>query len=166
MDLFQGTNHESGAIFSQCRKYRYVLWRIWDDLKPKLLFIGLNPSTGNELEDDPTIRRIKKFANNWGYGGVYLMNLYAYITPNPKDLFKQTDLQKDNFKHMLHYSKLSNNILLAYGNFKLPNSQPIDIIKYYMKHKNIFILGTNKNGTPKHPLYISGNTQPIKIYLT
>ena len=34
---------KKGAELSPCRRYRYALWRIWDDSKPAVMFIGLNP---------------------------------------------------------------------------------------------------------------------------
>ena len=46
---------KSDALFSKDRVYRYALWRIWDLKKPKVLFIGLNPSTADEIKNDPTI---------------------------------------------------------------------------------------------------------------
>ena len=79
---------DTDAIFSVCRNYRYVLWRIWDNSKPKVMFIGLNPSTANEEIDDPTIRRVKSLAKNWGYGGVYMLNLFTYVTAYPEQLKK------------------------------------------------------------------------------
>jgi len=70
---------ESGAEFSECRKYRYALWRIWDKSKPLVMFIGLNPSTANENVDDPTIRSVCRMTKNNGYGGVYMMNLHVLL---------------------------------------------------------------------------------------
>ena len=43
------------AYFSPDRKYRYQLTRIWHQHLPLAMCIGLNPSTANEAEDDPTI---------------------------------------------------------------------------------------------------------------
>ena len=54
----------SDAKFSKDRIYRYALWRIWDDTLPKLLFIGLNPSTADETNDDPTMRRCIRFSKD------------------------------------------------------------------------------------------------------
>lgn len=45
-------NMQKSAVFSEWRKYRYSLKRIWDDQKPYVLFIGLNPSTADEESDD------------------------------------------------------------------------------------------------------------------
>ena len=44
MDLFGEKEEINGAEFSEGRKYRYALWRIWDSSKPLVMFIGLNPS--------------------------------------------------------------------------------------------------------------------------
>ena len=81
-DLYGG----SGAEFSNCGMYRYMLWRTWIPGKPAVMFIGLNPSTANQIDDDPTIRRVKRFANDWGYGTVYMMNCFAYVSSDPKRL--------------------------------------------------------------------------------
>ncbi|GHX72979.1 hypothetical protein VCSRO16_3593 [Vibrio cholerae] len=66
------------AELSKCRKYRYALWRTWDSDKPFAMFIGLNPSTADEKNDDPTLRRCINFAKSWGYGGVCMANLFAF----------------------------------------------------------------------------------------
>ena len=69
---------ESGAGFSLCRTWRYKLWRRWSSAGPIVAFIGLNPSTADELNDDPTIRRCIGFARHWGFGGMYMLNVFAY----------------------------------------------------------------------------------------
>lgn len=66
-DLFE--NHINGAKMSPEKDYRYALWRVWDD--SKAMFIGLNPSTANETENDPTIRRVIRFARDWGNGDLF-----------------------------------------------------------------------------------------------
>jgi len=38
------------------------------------MIIGLNPSTADENENDPTITRCINFAKSWGYGGVCVTN--------------------------------------------------------------------------------------------
>ena len=58
------------GFFSDRRKYRYGLWRIWDGDKSLAMQIGLNPSTADETSNDPTIIRCKSFSRSWGYGGV------------------------------------------------------------------------------------------------
>lgn len=74
-----------GAQFSQCRKYRYALWRTWDD-DSHITFIGLNPSTADETEDDPTIRRCIAYAKKWEFGGINMLNLFAFRATSPGDM--------------------------------------------------------------------------------
>lgn len=75
-----------GAKFSKCKKYRYRLWRIWDNTKPLAMVIGINPSKANETKDDPTIRNIRMMLTALGYGGFYMMNLFNYISTEPENL--------------------------------------------------------------------------------
>jgi hypothetical protein len=159
-DLFN--QEENGAIFSECRKYRFVLWRIWDKNKPMIMFIGLNPSTANETTDDPTIRRVKAFAKSWGYGGVYMLNLFTYITAYPEELKKCDDPLKQADSYLNLYAKESEKIVFAWGNFKETDKRAKEVISMF---PNAFVLGLNKNNTPKHPLYLSKDTQLILLKL-
>ena len=73
----------SDALFSEDRIYRYALWRTWDESLPKALFIGLNPSTADEIQDDPTIRRCIRYSMDWGYGGYIMGNIFGYRSTDP-----------------------------------------------------------------------------------
>lgn len=157
MDLFNQENN--GAIFSKCRKYRYVLWRIWDYNKPSVQFIGLNPSTANENSDDPTIRRIKKFAYEWGYGAVYMTNLFAYVTAYPKELKTCENPLGDNDKWLKETSTKCEKVVFAWGSFKEAEERVNEVIKMFDGHALII----NQDGSPRHPLYVKSNTKPIKF---
>jgi len=74
------------ASFSRCGKYRYQLVRQWVDGQGCCVFIGLNPSTADHRNDDPTIRRCMGFARRWGYQKMVMINLFAYRTPHPAEL--------------------------------------------------------------------------------
>jgi hypothetical protein len=152
------TDNRSGAIFSECRKYRYALWRIWDENKPLVMFIGLNPSTANETGDDPTIRRVKSMAKSWGYGGVYMMNLFAYVSTDPAKLLLPEALDKVNEYHLLATSQKCRKIIFAWGNFKEAEQQGRKIADVF---PNAYALHINKNGSPKHPLYCRADVQPV-----
>lgn len=155
MDLFEG----NGAEFSPCRKYRFSLWRIWNNDKPLIMFIGLNPSTANEVTDDPTIRRIKKFAFDWGYGGVYMLNCFPYISTNPNDLkdFGNTEKNDEQLKSI---GALCSDIIFAWGSFSIvkETGRDAELIKMFPNAKCLKI---NKDGSPIHPLYVPSNTMPV-----
>src|ERR1700731_337339 len=76
----------TSAIIYPCGHYRYELRRVWDETKPFVLFIGLNPSTADEKEEDNTSRICINYAKRWGYGGLLMGNLFAYRSTDQKAL--------------------------------------------------------------------------------
>jgi len=83
-ELFATNEVVSGATFSTDRVYRYALWRVWDAALPSFVVIGLNPSTADETENDPTIRRCIGFAKREGCGGLVMLNLFAVRATDPR----------------------------------------------------------------------------------
>jgi hypothetical protein len=147
----------SGAEFSPCGNYRYALWRIWDTTKPKVMFIGLNPSTANEFRDDPTIRRVKAMAKNWGFGGVYMMNLFAWVTAYPNEC---PDPVNGNDAWLSKIATKCSDVIFAWGNFKEAQERAKKVIEIFPQAKALHI---NKNGSPKHPLYVRGDVIPVSF---
>ena len=148
---------KKAARFSEDRTERYWLTRIWGDPNNLVMFIGLNPSTADEFHDDPTIRRVIRFAKDWGYGGVVMCNLFVQVTPYPKEL------NLNAYRYKIDSPITSNlpscrMVVAAWGNFKEAEERGNEIA---LKLPGLFCLGTNKNGTPKHPLYIKADTLPI-----
>lgn len=157
MNLFDNDN---GASFSEDRKYRYSLWRIWDKTLPLVMFIGLNPSTANESTDDATIRRVKTIAANLGYGGVYMMNCFVYISTDPKGLVIDIISCCLNDNLLIEVSKKCKDVIFAWGNFDVVKTtgRDAELIEMFPNAKALQI---NKNGSPKHPLYCKSDIQPI-----
>jgi hypothetical protein len=114
---------KTGATFSKNRKYRYILWRIWDDKKPLIMFIGLNPSIADETKNDPTITRCINYAKDWVYGGVYVGNIFAYCSTSPTNLYKIDEpIGRDNDKWLFDTSRKAKKIIAVWGNHgKLKN---------------------------------------------
>lgn len=146
------------AHFTIDRRYRYMLVREWDNTKPTICFIGLNPSTANEHEDDPTIRRVITFAKSFGYGKVYMLNLFSFVTSKPKELLRDKDGSVNN--HFIKvFTLLSDKVVFCWGNFKTFGRDQ-EVIKMI---PGAHCLGKNANGSPKHPLYLKSNT-PLQIF--
>jgi hypothetical protein len=148
----------SCAVFSDCRNYRYSLWRVWDNEKPLVAFIGLNPSTANETKNDPTIRRVVQFAQDWNFGGVCMLNLFAIVSADPSILKTHHDPIKDNDASLVNIGGRCGAVVFAWGNFKEATERAKEIVRMFPK---AICLGVNKNGTPKHPLYIARKTEPV-----
>ncbi len=82
--------------------YRYELRRIFDPNLPKILFIGCNPSTADEVKDDPTIRRCIRFSKGWGFGCLLVGNLFACRATDPGELRRNPDpIGRDNNPSLL-----------------------------------------------------------------
>src|SRR3990167_1455687 len=130
MELSQ-FDKNSGADFSENRKFRYKLWRVWDKSKTKVMFIGLNPSNANETDPDPTITRCINFAKSWGYGGIVMTNLFAFVSTDPKKLITSgEDLKINNFT-LLDTSTQCEIVIFCWGAFKQAKQRMNDIIELF-----------------------------------
>jgi hypothetical protein len=156
----------SGAEFSECRKYRFALWRKWANYLPLVMFIGLNPSTANETEPDPTIKSVTRLSKNLGYGGFYMMNCFPFVSTDPdalhgydKEVFSQHQFFLNNQK-LKEVSALCKDIVFAWGNFDVVKelSRDEELSQMFPDAKALIL---NKNGSPRHPLYVSANTKLI-----
>ena len=106
----------SNAKFSKDRVYRYALWRTWDQSLKKLLFIGLNPSTADEIKDDPTMRRCIRFSKDFGFGGFIMANIFAFRSTDPKKLKKiKNPIGKKNDYWIKKLNKEAGMTIAAWG---------------------------------------------------
>lgn len=150
-----------GADFNdESLTHRYGLYRIWNEDKPFALIIGLNPSTANHNVNDPTVRRITQLLNRSGYGGFYLVNLFSLVSSNPKTLigYNHDFGFIDDFIDW--YSQDCKTVIFAWGAFKEAKDRAKFIID---KYPNALCFGHNKDSSPKHPLYLKGNTNLINF---
>ena len=158
------------AIISDCNKYRYELHREWDKKKKKVLFIMLNPSTADGVEDDLTTIRCMNFAKKWGYGGIMIGNIYPFRAKRPKDLRKWIDTDKDaafettviNQAYVGNMATCTDLIVCAWGcNYKGGIPEWIDNLG------RLHYLELCDDGiTPKHPLgNLNKDLVPIKYKL-
>ena len=153
-------NIPKGAIFSDDRKYRYALWRVWSGIRPLLLLIGLNPSIANEFKDDPTITRGIVRADRTGFGGFLMANLYAYVSTIPKVLLGNGDFVGELTDYYLKQMiTMSGRQLCGWGSFA-PVSKRAPIVLDMIREP--YCLGINADGQPKHPLYIGYDIPMIK----
>lgn len=156
----------SDCCISNCEQYRYELKRIWDEDKPKVLFIMLNPSTADAEVDDPTIRRCIGYAKNWGFGGILVGNLFAYRSTNPNGLLKvDNPVGDDNIWHIKNMYYESDVVVCAWGNSNIVRRldkkikydyRPLSVIK-----NSLHCLELSNDGTPKHPLQLKKDLKLI-----
>lgn len=151
------------ASFSRCKHYRYKLERRWDAHNPakRVVFIGLNPSTADHRVDDPTIRRCMDFTQRWGFNAVTVVNLFAYRTPYPQELRQALDpIGPYNTKYLSRVINSADLVIACWGRHGNWRDQDKRIAKRHASA--LHCLAINSDGSPAHPLYQRGDTQPFK----
>lgn len=152
---------KSSAVIDGTGKYRYSLVREWNTDLPRVLFVMLNGSTADAENDDPTLRRCIGFAKSWGYGSLEVVNLFGYRTTLPSEL-KQADdpVGPDNDKYILEAVNKAKTVIFAWGVHGQHRARDIQVIRM-LNARGIMAmcLGTTKEGHPRHPLYLRGDTQ-------
>ncbi|TMC73897.1 MAG: DUF1643 domain-containing protein [Chloroflexi bacterium] len=143
-----------GATFSADRRYRYRLWRRWDRTRPIVAFVMLNPSTADARHDDPTIRRCLGFARRWGYGGIEVVNLFAYRATDPRALRTVRDpVGRANRGHIQSALRRATLVIVAWG-ARADGSLLAELAEARC-------LGLTRAGQPRHPLYLRGDVRPV-----
>jgi len=149
----QSTMDYRGALFSDDNRSRYRLWRIWDSSKPCILFIMLNPSTADKEKDDPTIKIIQQHATAWGFGGIYVGNLYATCCSKSCNLSAMYERDMTNESHIEEMMRLCSKVVYGWGT-KGPQGkkQKEPQWLYDMVPDTAYCMDmTKKERVPKHP---------------
>lgn len=162
------------AEFSPCGNYRYLLTREWADGK-SVAWLMLNSSMAGADKDDPTIKRVVGFSKSWGYGRCVVVNLAAYISPHPKRLkFAQDPIGPLTDYWIKEAVSDARELICAWGSNQhlctpILLERPANLLKKIRGWNPYEILlpfqclGNNKDGSPKHPLYLNPNT-PRRAY--
>lgn len=148
----------AGALFSHDEQHRYGLWRRWNASAQTLLWIMLNPSTADEQQLDPTLRRCANFSRLWGYGGMGVANIYALRSTDPKGLWMHTDpIGPDNDEWIAVVCDQYPTIVVGWGASAM-HDRTLSVARMLKRHaRKVFCLGRTKRGEPRHPLYLRNN---------
>ncbi len=178
------------AKFSCERSCRNELRRWWVE-KPErwAAWLMLNPSNAGAEKNDPTMLRVIHFTRAWGYDGAIVVNLYPFITPDPRDMWGLALWDKavhgpdwyarDAIHHNANYieaaARAAHIRIVAFGTQPVLRDdlwleealeafgQPADIEG---NDENFYCLGATKNGQPIHPmargkLRITNDQKPV-----
>lgn len=150
---------DGSAVFSACRRYRYLLWRQWREPIPGegyAMFVGLNPSTADETTDDPTLRRCIGFARDWGFGGLFMTNLFAWRATDPRELPKHIGaVGVENDQYLARAAAGAGVIVAAWGSQATGRRRDAEVIRLLAGTGfGLSCLGRTRDGFPRHPLYL------------
>lgn len=163
-------NDGSGAILSDCQRYRYRLWRRWDYEKPALCWVMLNPSTADAATDDPTIRKCIGFAKRLGYGGIDVVNLYAWRATDPREIARADDpVGPLNDATLLSAARTAgesnSSVICAWGAHARRSPRAADVLDLLRFQATAFCqaLRINAGGEPAHPLMLPYSCEPVEM---
>jgi hypothetical protein len=123
----------------------------------------LNPSTADEEQNDPTVERQERRARQAGLGGLYVLNLFAFRSTDPKLLPLQRDpIGQDNNDAIRRVCSTPNALVVCgwgkHGRLMSRDYEVTRLLDSIPVRK--YCLGQNNDGTPKHPLYVPYSTLP------
>ena len=154
----------AGALFSRCRRWRYLLWRRWGD-GPIANFLMLNPSTADEFKLDPSCTRARNYAERWGYGALIVTNIFGWRSTDPEEMKSAKDpVGRGNDKAILKAAKEAQIVVCAWGNhgLHLDRSQRV-VAMLRARDVPLNFLRMNGQGQPAHPLYLPGSLTPAEF---
>ena len=152
----------SGALFSRCRRWRYLLWRRWDEAKPVANFLMLNPSTADEVKLDPSCTRARLYAERWGYGGLIVTNLFGWRATDPDEMKAVRDpVGRGNDRAILAAAREAALVVCAWGNHGAHRERSRQV-RRLLEEIDLHALRINGSGEPAHPLYLPGALAPVQ----
>jgi hypothetical protein len=161
----------TGAEFSPCRTWRYALWRHWDwqGHANCCMFIGLNPSTADEEKNDTTISKCIGFAKRWGFGGIYMLNLYAFRSTYPSVMAAAADpWGPGNLEAFSYYRTRVSRVVAAWGSMETryrPNLKWQTTIRDVLDAVAIPVhcMGYTQDRSPRHPSRLAYATELVQF---
>ncbi len=146
-----GATHE--YAYSQDMAKRYAYSQTWDTSKLRVLWVMLNPGTGDtEKRKRPTLERCKLWSDDWGFGGLLIGNLFATRTKSAKELTNQgiEPDQKNEAALRLLRAAAAETIVAWGGKGRRHNRAKL----LAPLLEGSVCLGYTANGEPRHPLYV------------
>lgn len=155
------------AFLSACGLFRYRLSRVWDDALPLLVFVMLNPSTADALIDDHTVRKCIGFAKRLGYGGILIVNLFAYRATDPADLRAAGwQVGPDNDGHIIDaVTGPGRAVVCAWGAEARGLARVVDVLDLVATWADSppLALKLTADGVPRHPLMLPYACSPLRF---
>jgi len=117
------------AVYSDDKKYRYILKKIWNEEMPKATFIGINPSDATELIMDKTVMNLTNYLINNNYGSVNIVNLFAYRDKVQKNLkLRSSEHEQENIEFIKEALNDSELTIIGWGRDAEKNNKYKDTI--------------------------------------
>ena len=114
------------------------------------------------MQLDPTLRRIQRFSDAWGYSGFLMTNLFALVSADPNRLCAEADpVGPENDRYILQAARETELVVAAWGAIGGMQNRCAHVLEL-LADVDLVCLGTTKEGYPCHPLYVARDTMPVR----
>lgn len=169
-DLVADVHHEpdgsfASAVFDASREYRFALTRRRHEGTGCCMFIMLNPSTADAFQLDPTVTRCRNYAWGWGCHKLVVGNIFALRSTDPQALYRCPDpVHPRNMEILRKLAANADMVVCAWGvhGALLGQGNTVRAMLAELPETPVYYLGLNKDGSPKHPLYLSKDLVPTR----
>jgi hypothetical protein len=126
----------------------------------------LNPSTADEIDNDPTVERCCRRARMLGYGSVIVLNIFALRSTLPSNLYTHPDpIGPENDAHInavLQLAKKPGSLFVCAWGFHGKHMQRGKQVLRMVYDAGVVPhhLGLTSDGHPRHPLYVAYAVKP------
>ena len=160
-------NIERLAVFDTIRTHRFALTRRWAPNGRTAAFVMLNPSTADATKNDATLRRCISAARRTGHHALIVLNLFTAISTDPAALIthdKPAGPLADNA--LTELPPLADTVIVAWGTrHSTLHGRAVAVLQNLRNQQRpLYCLGTNRDGSPKHPVRLREDT-PLIPYL-
>lgn len=154
----------AAAEISPCQRYLYRLDREWHDWNAQklryVMWIGLNPSTADATQDDPTIRRCREFTRAWGFATMVMCNLFAFRATDPRVMKAALDpIGPENDRTLINVARGAAIVICAWG----PHGTHMNrdqAVRAILPADKLRYLRLTQDGHPGHALYLPAHLDP------
>ena len=157
------------ATFSADGRYRQLMRRWLGDKFPEcyIMFIGMNPSTADATVNDPTCAREWTFAQREGFDAMVKANVGDYRATDPKMLLAPgvAAVSPDNLPTIRKAAAGAGKVVLCHGKLNRALAPAGKEIVEALNADGVVLwsFGTNRDGSPKHPLYLRADTPLVRF---
>ena len=160
------------ATFSECGRFRHLIWEVWDGSLPMLAWCLFNPSQAGKIVDgagipDPTWTKGIGFSKRLGYGGQVFSNPFDFISTDPKGL-KAAGYPKSEHadRYILDACRMGDGkIVCAWGALGRGLSRPQEVLTMIRGAGfTPMALGFTADGLPRHPLMLAYDTPLVVMH--